>query len=184
MERRVTMVKRLVFSIVALILYQSASFAATSADLAYLVNNKDTIKVYLDVFANESGQGQIQADAFKKAVEKAMVNRKAVKFDVVAAPESSDVRVSCAIRKYLYLKNDPITSYGGPLALALDAATTENYVEMTADFTVTDSKTGAILWKDSVKSFLKRMMTPEESVPLIYDKLSRDFLWRSFGKKK
>jgi len=176
--------KRLVIGIAAVLFYQTAVLAAPSADLAYLVNNKDTIKVYLDGFTNESGQDHVQADAFKKAVEKAIVNRKAVKFEIASAPEASDVRISCVIRKYLYSKNDPVTSCGGPLLLALDAATTENYVEMTADFTVTDSRTGAILWKDSVKSFLKDKMTPEESVPLVYEKLSRDFLWRSFGKKK
>jgi hypothetical protein len=182
--RRVAMLKRLAFGIVALFLLQGPSPAAASADLTYLINNRDTIRVYLDGFTNESGQDRIRADVFKKAVEKAMVNRKAVSFDVVSAPESSDVRVSCAITKYLYSKTDPVTSYGGPLALALDAATTENYVEMTADFTVTETGTGKILWKDSVKSFLKHTMTPEESVPMIYEKLSRDFLWKSFGKKR
>ena len=52
------------------------------------------------------------------------------------------------------------------------------------EFTVTDTRTGAVLWKDSASGYMKKVMTPEESIPLIYDKVSRVFVSKCFGKPK
>ncbi len=60
--------------------------------------------------------------------------------------------------------------------------TTENYVEMEVKFTVIDTKKNEVIWQDMVSSFIKRKMTVAESIPLIYDKVSRDFLWKCFGR--
>lgn len=161
---------------------QPVCFAGNDNNLSSLVDSGKTIKVFLQNFTNESGQTQISADLFKKAVETALSNRKAVKFEIVQSPEASDVQISGAIKNYSYSKTDPINSYGATATLVLDAVTNENYAEMTVAFTVTDTKRGNVLWSKEIKGYIEHTMTPEQSLPLVYDKVSRDFLWRSFGK--
>jgi len=153
-------------------------------NLSYLAKDDKPIKVYLKDFGNESGQSQIQPEDFKKALEHALLNRRAVNFRIAQSAEAADIQISATIKKYLYSKTDPVTPSVSPWMLALDAATTENYAEMAAEFTVTDAKTGKALWNGTVSAFIKHMMTPAESVPKIYEKLSRVFLWKSFGKPK
>ena len=92
--------------------------------------------------------------------------------------------MSAEIKSYQYLEKGPFKPNPGIGTTLLDAAATmtENYVEMAAEFTITDTKSGNTLWKDTVSTFIERMMTPEQSIPLIYEKLPRTFLWKSFGK--
>lgn len=151
-------------------------------ELSRFTDSKKPISVYLQNFVNESGQPQVKADEFKKTFERSLLNRKSVKFTLASSPEASDLQISCVIKKYEYLKDDPVNSLAGPTAILLDAATRENYAGMSAEFTVVDTKSGSTLWKNTLSAFVEKMMTPDESVPLVYDKLSRTFLWKSFGK--
>jgi hypothetical protein len=185
MERRDGMNKRL-FALIALfsmVLSQSLCMAE-NVSLSRFADSGRPIKVFLGKFTNESGQSQINASDFEKRFEEALENRKSVPFKMVPAASESDVQISCAIKNYMYSETDPITSYGGAAIFLLDAATAENYVEMTGDFSVIDTKSGSVLLREPFKSFIKHPMTPEESVPLIYEKLSREFLAKSFGKPK
>jgi hypothetical protein len=167
----------------ALLLFSSSlCLAAEENSLSALTNSGKPIKVYVKDFANESGQSQIDAAAFKNAFETALKNRKAVTFEIVPSADASDVEISGIIKKYLYSETDPINSYASTATLVVDALTTENYAELTVDFTVTDAKSGNVLWNKNLMSYVERKMTPGESIPLVYDKLSRDFLWKSFGK--
>jgi len=174
--------KYLAVAVALVLISQTACFAGNDNNLSSLVDSGKTIKVFLKSFVNESGQSQISADDFKKAVETAIKNRRAVKFEIVESPEASDVQISGAIKNYLYSKTDPINSYAATATLVLDAVTNENYAEMTVDFTVTGTKKGDLLWSKEIKGYVEHTMTPEQSLPMVYDKVSRDFLWRSFGK--
>lgn len=178
------MVKTLAFfTSAALVLALSGSAIAEGrGDLEYLVKDKDVVKVFVKDLSNESGQAQVSASEFKKELEKALTLRKAVKFEIVSRPDASDFQIGGVIKNYMYSKTDPITPTTSPAALVLDAATTENYVEMTVDFEVTQTKTGKIVWQKPVVSYVKHTMTPEESLPIVYDKVARTFLWKSFGK--
>lgn len=167
----------------AVLVGQSCAFAE-GGDLSYLTKQKKEIKVFLKDFTNESGQSQVSIEDFKKAMEAALLNRKSVIFAIVKTPAESDVQVSAVIKKFQYLKEDPIRPSPSAATLILDAATTENFVEMAADFMVVDTKNGKVAWEDNVETFIKRTMTPAESIPLIYEKLSRNFLAKSFGKPK
>jgi hypothetical protein len=55
---------------------------------------------------------------------------------------------------------------------------------MEAEFDIVDTKTGKTVWKDTISAYKEKMMTPSESIPIIYEKISRTFLWRSFGKPR
>lgn len=172
----------IVLSALACMLPCSASWAKD--ELAYLVKDNSPVKVFVAGFVNESGQNQILPEEFKVSFENTLLNRKSVSFMVVNNINESDVRISGIIKKYLYSKTDPITTYASPSGLLLDAVTTENYCEMNVEFTVTDTRAAKVVWKKEVSTFIKRTMTPDESIPLIYDKVSRNFLWKSFGKPK
>lgn len=172
-----------VSAVCAIALVVSVSAQRAQADeLEQMARSGRPIKVFVDAFANESGQAQIAPEAFKRAFEKALLNRRSVIFAIAPTLAASDVRISGIIKSYQYLENDPVRPSPSTATLILDAVTSENFAEMFAEFTVSDARTGAVLWKNTVSTFIKRMMTPDESLPLIYDKLSRVFLWKSFGK--
>ncbi|MDP2912541.1 MAG: hypothetical protein Q8N91_00850 [Candidatus Omnitrophota bacterium] len=156
--------------------------SGAEGDLSNFVKGKNTVNVFLKEFVNESGQSQINPDDFKKKFEAALLRRKAVKLVVVSSPDASDMQISCVIKKYLYSKTDPINSYGNSITMAIDAVTNQNYAELTGEFAVIDTKSANIVWKNGVMAYVEKMMTPEESIPLVYDKLARAFLWKAFGK--
>jgi hypothetical protein len=177
-------VKYLAAAAALFLLSQSFCFAADSGSLASLVNSHKPIKVYLKDFTNVSGKGEINPADFKAEVEKAMMSRKVVKFEIVKDPAESDVQVGCVITKFQYMEKGPMKPSPSVATLALDAAATLtlNYVEMFAKFTITDTKTSDILWEDTINEYKKHKMTAAESVPYAYDRTARAFLWKSFGK--
>ncbi len=168
------------------LLSQSLCFAAPDNELSGLVNSKRPIKVFLKDFSNESGKDQIKAEEFRAEVEKAMLNRRSVKFEIVKDPAQSDVQVSCVITRFQYMERGPFKPSPGVGTMLLDAAASAalNYVEMFAKFTITDARTNRVLWEDTINEYRKKTMTPEESIPFIYDRTARAFLWKSFGKPR
>lgn len=179
------MIKKLcILSVLALFLYCGSMLFAEENGLTRIVDQKNPIKVYIKGFTNESGQGQIVPEDFQKALQIALINRKSVNFEMVKEPADSDIQISGTIKKYQYLERGPFKPSAGVGTMLLDAAAsaTHNYVEMLVLFIITDTKTGGILWQDTIHDYKKRLMTPQESIPVIYDKIARVFLWRSFGK--
>lgn len=168
--------------IVMLAAWQSA--CAETVDIGRWLDKGDTVKICITGVTNESGQDQISADDFKKALESSLKNRRSVKFEIVTDPSASDFRISAIIKKYSYSKTDPINSVAGPSALLLDAATNENYADIGVDFTITSAESGKVVWQDNISDYVEHMMTPAESIPMVYDKAARRFLWKAFGKGK
>ena len=179
------MVKKVVVLAILASLALSQPFCmAKEGDLNYLIQDRKTVKVFLKDFVNESGQPQILPEDFKKEVEKTFENRKSGSFKIVTKAEDSTVQIACIIKKYQYLEKDPVTFSPSAPGLLLDAATSENYVTMDAEFDVIKTKTGKSIWKGNVTTFIKHTMAPEQSIPMIYEKLARVFIWKSFGKAK
>ena len=112
------------------------------------------------------------------------MNRKSTKFEVVKTPEESDVQVATVIKKYQYMERGPIKPTPGIATTLLDCAATalENYVEMSVAILVTSTKTGDTLWKDDLNPYIKKKMSPEESISYISDKVASHFVWKCFGK--
>lgn len=165
-------------------LVSGLAYAAQEGDLSYLARNGKVVKLYIKNISKDCESDLVSAEGFRKILEDSIRNRKSVKFEIVNSSGSSDMQMEGSIKKYLYSETDPITSYAGAGGLLLDAATVENYGEMTVDFTVIETKTGKVIWQKSIMAFKKGKMTPQESVPLVYDKVSRAFLSKSFGKPK
>ncbi|MDD5136011.1 MAG: hypothetical protein PHN63_01530 [Candidatus Omnitrophica bacterium] len=146
----------------------------------------EPVKVYIKDVVNQSGQDQITPASFKKELVDSLHERRAMKFEVVDNPAGSDIQVAAVITKYQYLEKGPIKFSPGVETMLLDAAATmtENYVEMSVDYTVTDTKTNKELWRHTISEYIKKKMTPEESIPLIYDVETRAFVWKCFGKAR
>lgn len=159
----------------------TAAMAEKANPTPYLKGDK-VVKVYVKDIVNESGDNRVSAEAFKKVFEQSLLNRKSIKYEITKSPEDSEVQISGVIKKYQYAEKDPVKISPSAASIALDAVTTENYVEMTVDFTITDTAKNKVIWKEEVYDFVKHTMTPEESLPIIYDKVSRTFMWKSFGK--
>lgn len=148
------------------------------------VDKKIPVKVYIKEIINQSGKSQIAPEIFKKELIQSLHERRSLQFKVVDNPAESDIQMAIAIKNYQYLERGPLKPSIGVETTLLDAAATmsENYVEMAAECTVIDTKTEKVLWKNMINEYIKKTMTPEESVPLIYDVVARAFIWKCFGK--
>jgi hypothetical protein len=163
------------------------SFAANEEPIGFLFKQKIAdgvpVKVYIKGVENKSGQDRIMPDAFKKALVDSLRNRRAIKFEVVDDQSASDVQIAAVIKDYKYMHRGPFKPTISPATVMAEAAATasQNYTEMTADFKVTD-RFGNVLWEKTLNEYLKKKMTAEESVPMIYDFITRTFVWKCFGK--
>jgi hypothetical protein len=174
-----------VLTVAVVSLIMTSYCIAEEASLMGLFKDKQPIKVFLKDFANESGKNQIIAEDFRKSVENAMLSRKSIKFEVVNDAGSSDIQVSAIIKKYQYLDKGPMkpTLAPGGFFIEMAATAAHNYAEMTVEYTVIDTKTSNVLWKDTLTPYVKKTMTPDESVPMVYKTAAKNFLWRAFGKR-
>ena len=182
------MVRKVVFVLFLLSFASLSSILAGEEPIGSLFNDKinshTPVKVCIKEVINQSGQNQIAPEAFNKALEKSLHQRRSIKFEVVNNPAESDIQMSAVIMKYQYLNRGPFKPSPGVETMLLDAAAsaTLNYVEMSVEYSVVDTKTDKLLWKGTISEYLKKKMTPEESVPLIYDVVTRTFIWKCFGK--
>ena len=173
----------MVLSIIASLAFGQQAAMAEGGQLWRLAEKSGVIKVFLGNFTNDSGQSQVSPEEFRKAVGDMLINRQSTKFQIVNAPADSDIQVSAIVQKYRYLDRGPLKVTPG-LTTLLDAAATAtaNYVDMIAVFTVVDTKTNAVLWKDTIEPYAKKEMSAAESIPVIYEKCAKHFVWKCFGK--
>ena len=175
--------KKLLFTACVLSIACLGNVFAQDGAIGDLFDGKAPVKVYIIGVKNESGQSQISADTFKKSIEDSLNNRKSTDFDIVDKQAESDIQISAVIKSYQYLDRGPLKPSAGIAITLVDAAATatQNYVEMIVDYTVIDTKNNQIIWANEVGEYIKQIMTPEESIPLIYAKASRTFIWKFFG---
>ena len=148
------------------------------------IKDKVPVKVYISDVVNTQAGSPITIDIFRAALEKSLNQRRSIKFQTVKTAAESDIQVSADVKYYQYLVRGPLKPSPGIETTLLDAAATmtENYVEMCVIYKVSDTKTNKLLWESGVNEYIKKNMTPEESIPLILDVVTRTFVWRCFGK--
>jgi hypothetical protein len=176
--------KKILPAIIAVSFVMACPAHANEEAIGYLFKDKPVVKVCVKDVTNVSGQNQITIEEFKAILETSLINRKAITFKIVGTPAESDIQISAVINKFAYLVRGPLKPSMGIETTLLDAAATatENYAEMAGKFTVLDTKSGNILWSGVVEDYLKKIMTAEESIALISDKVARGFIWKCFGK--
>ncbi|MDD5165900.1 MAG: hypothetical protein PHQ57_00715 [Candidatus Omnitrophica bacterium] len=179
------MLKKVVLAVSILSLIGSFPVFAQEKPIGILFRDKSPIKAYIKEVINVSGQDQISPELFKESLQQSLINRKLVKFAIADLPSESDIQISIVIKKYRYLERGPVKPIPG-VSIILDVASslTANYVEMAAEYTVTRTENNEVLWNGTVTENFKKVMTPEESIPLICNKISRTFVWKCFGRKK
>lgn len=179
MTRNIAVVAVLLLSVVG-----AASLEAENIGSQFA--GKEPVKVYIKSVTNESGKSEVEPDKFRKSLEKIFSERKALRFAVVKSPSESDIQVEAIIKNFNYLNRGPLKSVPVMGLSIVDAAATatQNYVEIGVEYAVIATNTGQVLWKSGLADYLKRVMTAEESLPLIYDKIARVFLWKCFGKSR
>lgn len=179
------MAKRLcLFAVIAFLVIGQSIVMAEGGDLWRLAEKKGSIKVYIGEPNNESGQSKVVRTDFKKALESALINRKAVKFEIAKTKEESDVQIYSIIKKFMYMEKGPIKPTPGIATTLLDvaASATMNYVEMAVEFAVIKTGSDELIWKDTLSPYIKEKMSPEDSIPLISNRLASHFVWKCFGK--
>jgi len=178
------MAKKAIFTVCVLYFMCLGQVYAKGITIGHLFEGKSPVRAHVSAVTNESGQSQVSVELFKKTLEDSLNNRKAMDFDTVNDPAVSDIQITAVIKKYQYLKRGPFNPSPGIATTLADAAATatSNYVEMEVLYTITDTKNNKVLWMDDVKEYIKKVMTPEESIPLIYDKVTRTFISQCFGQ--
>ncbi|MFA5144265.1 MAG: hypothetical protein WC522_08925 [Candidatus Omnitrophota bacterium] len=177
------MVKKLVV-VFCLIAFSGLAAAFAQEEPIGRMFKTEPVKVYIKEIQNQSGQNTVTPEILRKALEQSLNQRRAIKFQVVKTPAESDVQIAAVITKYQYLERGPFKPNPGIGTMLLEAAATasHNYVELAVDYTVTDARGEKQLWQKTISEYIKKNMTPDESIPLICDAGTRAFVWKCFGK--
>jgi hypothetical protein len=170
----------------SLILTVSGAAYAADRPIGGMFDGKGPVKVYVNRVENQSGKAEVEPDLFKKSLERNLAERKTHDFKLVDNPAESDIQISAVIKNFQYLDRGPLKPIPVMGLSALDAAATatQNYTEISVQYAVIATRTGETLWDSGVADYIKRVMTPKESLPLIYDRITRIFLWKCFGKAR
>ncbi len=170
------------YTLVCLMVSLAFTTVWAQEDLLNLVKGRDVVRVYVSEVSKEAGLEGLSPEEFTAYLKKAIRTRKVTNFQLVKEAKQAEIEIRAKLIGYEYSEKDPITSFGSPQTFALDALTHENYAAIEVEFTALDPRNGQTLWSDEVSAFAKGEMTVEESKPIVYDKVSRRFLWKCFGR--
>ena len=144
-----------------------------------------TVAIHVAEPADKSKEPKADLPGLKTAVEKALAARKSVRFSVQPAEAGARLRVNAEVSETIWLKDDPIDMLIGVGGTAMDAAVVEHYARMQATFTVTDVKTGRVLWTDELKATLtSNDVTETNFKEKINERMAEVFVIAAFGKKR
>ncbi|MCK5161155.1 MAG: hypothetical protein KAQ99_06230 [Candidatus Aureabacteria bacterium] len=152
----------------------------------------ETCKVYLNEFANTSGESGAGAEILNKTMAKALGARITQNFTVVNNPSEADIIISAEIIQFMYTDEDP--AYDGivgvgmtpinPVGLAVDMAMKQSYVENRVSYLVTD-KNGGKLWSRKIYSTVTKGDMPlEEAVNIIAERSVKNFFIKCLKKPR
>lgn len=164
----------------AMLVWTAPALAATNPVYEDL-SRRPEVGIHISDIKDASGKADVAA--VKAAVEKALGERKSIKFKVVGYTDA-DVRVDISVTDYLYSDHDPVDMLMGTGAIAMDAIKKEHFARLIADVVVLDAPTEKVLWKDRVMATVtKEPMTETEAKDLITADWAKTFIRNAFGKK-
>ncbi|MCG3176793.1 MAG: hypothetical protein MOGMAGMI_01757 [Candidatus Omnitrophica bacterium] len=173
---------RSVLSVTAAVLLWASPVLASSLNPVYEeLSRRPEVGIHVSDIKDESGKADVAA--LKAAIQKALGERKSIKFKVVGYTDA-DVRVDVVIKDYLYSDHDPVDMLVGAGAIAIDAAKKEHFARIIAEVTVLDAPTERQLWHDRVMATItKEPMTEAEARDLVTSDWAKTFIRNAFGKK-
>lgn len=171
------------FLALALFFSSTVAFAAETTNLYGEWSSKGQVKIF--VVEPLPAQGK-KADvvALKKELEKALQNRKSIRFVIAPDKAAADLVVESQVLDFYWTDHDPVDMLMGAASIAYDAATIENYARMDANFKVSD-KNGKKLWEDKLAATLtSKTLTEAESPTKINEEMAKVFVRDVFGKRR
>lgn len=159
----------------------SASKNSLYADLS----RAGTVAIHVAEPVDKSKEPKADLPGLKAALEKALTERKSVRFAVQPVETGARLRVNAEVTETIWLKDDPIDMLMGVGGTAMDAAVVEHYARMQAVFTVTDVKSGRALWSEDLKATItSNDVTEANFKQKINERMAEVFVIAAFGKTR
>ncbi len=158
---------------------------AETGDLYERYSKSSEVKVHVSTPKETDPKGVIDTEAFKKALEKALVERKSIHFKVVEKASEATLSIEVDIQGFYFSEHDPVDMLMGVGMAAMDAAKQDHFARLEGVYRVLDAKDGRVLWKEAlIASLTDEKMTEAESKIKILDRASDVFIKTAFGRKK
>lgn len=178
-----TMTKHLSALILTICLIASPVLAAEKNPLYEKLSRGKEVKIHVAV-PTDSGASKLDPEAFRKAVEDALRNRKSIRFAPVASEAEAQYVVETDIKGFTYSETDPVDMLAGVGMAAMDAAKQDKFAAVDALMTVRQVS-GAVEWKDTVHASLtQETMSEPEARERIPARAAEVFVRGAFGKTK
>lgn len=164
-------------------LYAREPMHRRGKNLYRLVEGK-TLKVYLGSIESETEK--ISPEEFRRTLKNLLLGRHKERFVITDSKESAKIIINAKILNFKYLEEDPVDQIvGGLSALLVDAAVTQNYARVDAEFTVIKAKDGKRIWHREFYTTVTESDMPEpESIPKVLKECCKRFVFLCFGKPK
>ena len=173
--------KRVWYVCVALSLFfggASAYGADKPSALHSIITARDTVKVYMGEFFNDTGDKTVSEALFKARFSRALLMKRSIHFEMTDSSLQSAVMFSGRIEKFFYAARDPILDKAEPSSKTNHES---NFAEIRVRYAATNPLTSEVLIKDTIHTVVIKDMTREESVGYAFDKVARMIIKKCFG---
>lgn len=158
-------------------------WAAEKNPLYEQLSRQKEVRVYVAAPV-DGGATNLDPEAFRKAVEEALKNRKSIRFAPVASEAEAQYVVETNIKGFMFSLTDPVDMLAGVGMAAMDAAKVDHFASVDAEMTVREAK-GPVSWKDTIHaSITDETMTEEQARERIPARCAELFVRGAFGKNK
>ena len=142
------------------------------------------VKIYVQNVEDATAEKALDRNQFKEKIEEALKARKSIQFEPIQDPKSAALEIRTTIQEFYWTDHDPVDMIMGAAAIAMDAATAEDYARVQATVLVIDTKTNKTLWENKIMATVtKKPMSKVESIPLVAEDFAKVFIKQCFGKK-
>ena len=177
------MIKRALFLPLFLAVLTLPAQASESNPLYEQLSRAKEVKVYVAVPTDPSGT-KLDTEAFRKAIEQALRDRKSIHFAPVASESEAILVVDSELKGFGFSLTDPVDMLAGVGMAAMDAAKVEHFASVDAKMTVREPS-GAVKWTDTIHaSITDPAITETESREKILPRAAEYFVRTAFGKRK
>lgn len=171
-----------VFMIGALLISHNAQ-CRTKGNLYDALKNKDQVKVFVHDTKDATKAQKMDLGELRREIEDALTSRKSINFKIVSQKEDADILITCDVKEFVWMEEDPIDDVYGLEGIVMDAVMTHNYARVQAVFSVLDGASGKILWSRKLKATLTQAeMDEAKSIPLINERIIEIFMMKCFSK--
>lgn len=149
------------------------------------LSRQGAVSIYVENVVDATKDKKLDVAGLKTEIEKALAARKSIQFKVVNQASEAEYTLNGSIKDFGWSDHDPVDMLMGTAAIAVDAAKVEDYAFMIGDFSLKETKSGQLIWKNEVRATVtKGGMSEKDSLPLINEDMADILIRSAFGKKK